>query len=254
MPGDIIPLQTQDYLKTGWPIARMLRPIPHFLLGSTPSVKYYCQTNTSGPFAMGNHILQPDYPPEIVTYHSVRMPTPSEAQKGEFGLIQPIVLGAINRYMMDAPHIVLTDSRATLSTMQAYFLPLLWSLAARTFTLYWSPVSWGTCRFNSTSQRLDCTTIEVYNYCQHIYLEDPLGYGPIPGPKYSSIEDLQAILDQLIEAKRDMIGMWKGKVFLKKSEDAPPCAACGLTDARAQVELPIQDSFLTDASGGVYYS
>jgi len=186
------------------------KPVPHFLIG-LESTKHYCQTSLAGPMALSNEIIRVVNPPEIVTFH-INNRIMNE------GILPPIVVGALNRYMFGAPSIMICDTNGddvSADQVPDILHPLRNMLVARDDALCLFP---GTFLYSLKDIRpYETTTIELYNYVRHVYIDTVdhrTNYAP------SNLKGIQYHLDR-------SIGQWKGKVTLKNSEDAPSCSACG---------------------------
>lgn len=211
----------------GIPMSNQLdnRPVPHFFL-TLPSVEHYCQSIQGGPLALAHHKITASHVPKIVTMHPKNINV-----KGQLRFSPPIVLGAVNRWMIDNPIIYLTDVEWAVSLNDV--MGALMTLAnvihssAQTLSIHPTEIELsdpGLVPINP----FEGTTIEIYAYIRHMYMSDRLAgddWDPkvgFEGPKFqvSNNRRFQALLDP-------MLGGWRGKVFLKNAEDCPPCSACG---------------------------
>jgi len=211
LPFDAYPEMTFDYRVSGIPRNLDPKPVPHFLVG-LESIKHYCQTSLAGPMALNNEIIRVVNPPEIVTFHiNNRISTD--------GIMPPIVVGAVNRYMFAAPTVMICDTSGddvSADQVREILQPLRSMLNSRDQALCLFP---GTFRHYSLKdiRPYETTTIELYDYVRHIYIDDAY---PVPAVRPNNLKGIQFQLDQ-------SIGDWKGKVILKNSEEAPCCSACG---------------------------
>lgn len=180
------------------------KPVPHFLIG-LKSTKHYCQTSLAGPMALSNEIIRVVNPPEIVTFHV-------NNRIMNDGIMPPIVVGALNRYIFGAPSIMICDTigdDVSADQVMDILHPLRNMLIARDQALCLVP---GNFRYSLEDIRpYETTTIELYNYVRHVYIDTVdhrTNYAP------SNLKGIRYHLDR-------SIGLWKGKVTLKNSEDAP---------------------------------
>ena len=193
------------------------RPIPHFLIG-LDRVKHYCQTAIVGPLALANEILRPPNIPEIVTYHL--SPRPFDA-----GKLPPMVPGAINRYVFQVcGYCRFSEGNGDVERPEAVkeiLMPILELLERRYRVLCFDQYHFDLVPIRPGVVNFEDTVIELYGYTRHIQVHIADGKATFDykhGP--SNLKGIQDQLDLLI-------AHWKGKVFLKNIEDAPPCSACG---------------------------
>jgi hypothetical protein len=211
LPFDAYPEMTTHYQLCVIPRKLDPKPVPHFLLG-LEGTKHYCQTSLAGPMAFNNEIIRVVNPPEIVTFHINNRITKD-------GIMPPIVVGAVNRYMFEAPTVMICDTSGddvSAGQVREILQPLRSMLNSRDQALCLFP---GTFRHYSLRdiRPYESTTIELYDYVRHIYIDDAY---PVPTVRPNNLKGIQYQLDR-------SIGDWKGKVILKDSEDAPCCSACG---------------------------
>jgi hypothetical protein len=195
-----------------------IRPIPHFLIG-LDTVKHYCQTALAGPLALANEILRPPNLPEIVTYHLP--PRPIEA-----GILPPMVPGAINRYVFQlCAHIRFGEGNGDVERPEAVkdiLMPILEMLERRYRALCFDESHFDLLPIRPGLVNFKDTIIELYGYTRHVQVH--IADGKAKFNMKRGANNLKGIQDQLDL----LIAHWKGKVFLKNIEDAPPCSACGL--------------------------
>jgi hypothetical protein len=211
LPFDAYPETTTHYQLCGIPRKLDPKPVPHFLLG-LEGTKHYCQTSLAGPMALKNEIIQVVNPPEIVTFHI-------NNRIMEEGILPPIVVGAVNRYMFGAPSVMMCDfSGDSVGPGQVVEIlrPIrnMLNYRNRCLTLY--PGTFDHLPLEEIPL-YGSTTIELYNYVRHVDIDT---INPITKIGPSNLRGIQYQLDRTI-------GEWKGKVTLKNSEDAPYCSACG---------------------------
>jgi hypothetical protein len=219
LPFDAYPPMTVQHKLYGIPRKLDPRPIPHFLLG-LGSVKHYCQTSLAGPLAIANEILQPVNSPKVVTFHI-------STRAMDEGIMPPIVIGAVNRYMCVATTIFcdFTDGNVLADhVVEDILKPLRNMLNRRKYGLYLYPdnIEYPLIDY---STEFENTSIEVYNYVRHVWVDN---IDPITRKGSSNLRGFQDQLDRTA-------GMWRGKVILKNSEDAEPCSACGVECDKSQV-------------------
>jgi hypothetical protein len=223
----------------GIPMSNQLdnRPIPHFFL-TLPSVEHYCQAIKGGPLALAHHQITGSNVPRIVTMHQK-----NNNVKGQLKFSPPIVLGAVNRWMIDTPNIFLTDVEWAVNPLMVNdalntIAKTIFS-AAQTLSIYPAEIELSDPGLVPINE-FETTTIEIYNYIRHMYMSDRFAgddWDPkvgFEGPKFqvSNNRRFQALMDA-------RLGSWKGKVLLKNAEDCPPCSACGFQGPTAADMLKI---------------
>jgi hypothetical protein len=167
--------------------------------------------------ALPNHVIKIDNPPAIVTIHASKM-------LSKHGLIwlPPIILGTTNRYMFRCEDDVLCSVHAEEAKIATRVVQVLHRLqvmlAERPVLQIKNDTDFEYLPFSSVS--LDSTRIEIYDYIRCFKFVDVMN----PFPKST---DQPMDLAPIESMFNETIGRWKGKVFLKSSEECPPCSACG---------------------------
>ena len=217
LPFDAIPEMNSEYYHFGFPRSLDPRPIPHFF-AALESVKHYCQTCTAGPLALKNDIYRLANDPKTVTFH---IGTPSSADPA----LPPIVLGTVNRYVFQAPRILISDGNGDdmeYAAVEEILRPLEDMLSARDEKLCVYSNGYELNPFGEDHPYFASTKLELYDYTRHVDLDEVIARGGVQnGTGPSNLKGTQAQLDR-------RIGGWKGKVFLKNLEEMSPCPACGM--------------------------
>lgn len=195
------------------------KSLPVALL-AVPSVKHFCQSTEFGPLALRS-IMYADpghLSIEVLTCH-FRHPGRDQGLKRNFA---PIMSGAINRYYY--LHDPTTKNVNVLSediagqAMTASLVTCFYGWKIDIVGRDMKPLK----RSTIENDPLQGTVVELYGLCP-----EDLGLTRIQEAQteasrtYLTREEMQEILDDHLSE------IWKGKVFLKKKADAPPCTACG---------------------------
>jgi hypothetical protein len=223
--------------------------IPRYFLGHS-TIEHICQSVDSGPLALSALIYKPATPLKVYTYH-VRYP-PDACVCGQE--VAPIIVGAINRYYFVNAFTV-NESQAKIwsrSRQRIKFLigAILKSLTSRQMIV--STHTFGSYREYIHRVPLDDTVIELYDYIRFVrpIREDDNCFEIRRGYTARACRAAQPLTRIQTELDDSLPEHWKGKVFLKDREDAPPCTACGF-DLMAEWEYKISSRGMTD--GGRCY-
>jgi len=195
--------------------------LPHILLGS-PSVGYFCQSTDCGPLALAPVVIEPLTLLKGFTYHSVH-PGPMCGFITELG----IVVGATNRYyFMHGLPLVASDRRSGQHGYNGGDEVMLGGLVAAFHVfenVLLSSNSGHAQRVAFDMVSIKDTVVELYDIFRSDDDPDSGQKAHIRTGKPSPpLSELQKSLDNQLPE------LWKGKVVLKRKEDAPPCTACGL--------------------------
>lgn len=202
------------------------RSAAHLLLG-LPSVEHFCQYYKSGPLSLSGEIIKLQHPLKTFHYHA-RTNSPHSLALEPEPEQPPIIIGATNRYFFDkttyafAGSHVATDGRHQCELLHA----VLDMLCPRRTRVLVSGLFYAR---SSTLDQVDLTgtVIEIYelvrlvNKTHHTETEVTARSSKYWARPPQSLAELQSALDAHIHPA------WRGKVFLRYREDAPPCSACG---------------------------
>lgn len=193
-----------------------------------PALENLCQYHIQGPLALCQAIIKPDSPIRVYTHHPrPYFPLPPLI----YEMPPPIIIGAINRYYANVCHDVCIGRdppELELAIMKGALLPLVPMLApSRNQVLHTTRRGKATASASLEDTDLSGTIIEFYDYVRAVDgLEVKLAAcgccttaadkPPLP------LDKVQSLLEMHIHPK------WRGRVFLKNREDAPPCPSCGL--------------------------
>jgi hypothetical protein len=220
-----------------------------------PTVQHYCQAVGHGPLAAPGIIYQPQTPPQTFTHHPRGAPLfESHPATGQV-LAFPIIVGSINRYYDELPcHIPypwLPDSASQISLVLAPIKAMLMRSTKVADPVSGRPID-PKSNNEGKSDPFKDTLIEIYNCIRIVHRSnyDANDAQPID----PAIENRDLVPNDLGVCQRllddHLPEVWKGKVWLKNREEAPPRAACGF-DIKEQFSAAIaQIKSWKDASSG----
>jgi hypothetical protein len=191
-----------------------LAQVPLFFL-DLPTVKHFCQTRPTGPFALPGDTIEILHPPDIVTIHPHSM-----LQANGPSWLSPIVLGCTNRLMFRNAVLVgsLTDrGEELLEEDVAPLFDVIYTMLARPVLLITN------CDDQDPPARppwLGNTKVELYNYIRQVNETNLTGNPNLDRYLPSDLTHIQSLFDE-------QLGRWKGVVIFKNWEECPPCSACG---------------------------
>lgn len=194
-----------------------------------PSIESICQYYLDGPLSLSECIILPHSRLRVFTYH----PRPcAPISPMTMPALPPIIIGAVNRYYSGMAREVSSDLPP--DREEAIFTgalrPVIMMLGIdRTAVMHTTRHEDRTHWISLEDVNTDRTTVELYDYVRIVDYKDLQSYTCACCPLDGSIlkpplplDKLQKLLDAHMHPK------WKGKVFLKHREDAPPCVSCGL--------------------------
>jgi hypothetical protein len=205
---------------------------------SLPSVEHYCQTSAVGPLSLSSDVVRPLHPPKIVTSHYALRETP-----WPYHTFEPIVLGAINRYIYCASSRVGTPYPLTADLITSESSSMLDVIAVPLMTRH------------TVIQEIESTSRDIDKACIPFTKEVPFDKVSLEGTYievynvFRNFEDNETISDEdskhakswpfapdvceALEKLGDGIwGRWKGRVKIRNKEDIPDCPACGYSGHR----------------------
>jgi len=227
--------------------------LPHSLI-DLPTVSHYCQAVAFGPLALPSKILKLQSPLETFTHHPRPSPLFSLCRNVQATCSPPVILGAVNRYYCEAaisiPYSMVGKAEVDLTGLMD---PILAMLSRSVYVA--DPTTGTTVISNDEATDIDGTVIELYAYVRAVDEKDlaalTRGYSAFSNKLQElapqSLVDLQAHLDTLLPEE------WKGKVWLKNREDAPPCPAYGLDLEEEFEDQKKPFSYESCRSGGRVY-
>lgn len=203
--------------------------LPHAFI-DLPTVQDYCQAVSNGPLALPSKIIKVKSPLRIFTHHPRGGHFFSSCSHGHEIRSPPIILGAINRYYTEKALLIpYFENGHPRINVKSLLEPLVAMLSRRAVYVA-NPVTGVPTIYHGPSSDFDGTVIEVYGYVRLLprwMLDSSLRASLDPA---NNMHDLppQALAMFQATLDRDLPSKWKGKVWLKNREDAPPCPACGL--------------------------
>ena len=206
-----------------------------------------------------HNIIRVSTSPRVCTFHV----TP-EYQRDYPNDPLPVVLGSINRYVLDKPRVLTCAPSGKIGEGITEILESVNPLGSITLckqVLVSLSTRGGPMRFEDLSKHKDAikeTTIEVYGIVKFVMLSETemikqeaesraLANSKIPDRNKAfaqrpaaSLMPLQVMFDDIDQ----FAGPWKGRIKLKNMEDCPPCTAC---------DLDCQEQWRRTVKNGKYY-
>jgi hypothetical protein len=205
---------------------------------SLPSVEHYCQTSAMGPLSLSDKIVRPLNPPKVVTSHYALPETPWPCYTFE-----PIVLGAINRYIYCASLRVGTPYPLTADLITSESSSMLEGIAFFLMSRHKviqeiepTPRDIGKAGIPFTRDvpfdkvSLEGTYIEIYNMFRNF--EDDQTISDEDSKHAKSWPLAPDVCEALEKLGDGFWGRWKGRVKIRNKEDIPDCPACGYSGHR----------------------
>jgi hypothetical protein len=213
-----------------------------FSLLSLPSVEHYCQTSAMGPLVLSGIIVKPLHPPKIVTHHYALPETP-----WPYPVLEPIVLGAINRFIYCASARFGTLEPITADIVDHQFLPLLDGVTCPLMTrgtvvreIDSVSTTIGSTMVPYTEEvpieevSLIGTYIEVYNLARNFQDDNEQEMSSEETKTALSWPFSLDVCEALERLGDTRWGRWKGRVKIRNREDIPACPSCGFYGNRPE--------------------
>lgn len=196
--------------------------LPHALI-DLPTIQHYCQSVGYGPLSLPDLIIKPESSLKTITFHGWRMPLFCRCEK-HYEKHPPIILGAINRYYCPWPMSIPTpmDNGQFRQYACSMLEPIIAMFDRRVMMAH--PVTGEPFPYlkGVDDALFENTVIEIYDFVRSIdRICNKTGL-PVSVVPDTIVEAFQKKLDSHLPP------VWKGKVWLKKREEGPPCEACGL--------------------------